>query len=107
MGKVKTYVGSDGKLHFTDASGADTALNFSKGDVSFHIKVTATAYCNNRTDRIAGYFYYEADCKIVSGNATFSNVTNNDWFDYDVSSPGSVNQNPKITKVEISKFKVI
>ena len=29
MGKVKTYVGSDGKLHFTDASGADTALNFS------------------------------------------------------------------------------
>jgi hypothetical protein len=27
--KVKTYVGSDGKLHFVDASGADTVLPFS------------------------------------------------------------------------------
>ncbi len=26
---IKTYVGSDSKLHFTDATGADTALNFS------------------------------------------------------------------------------
>lgn len=31
MNKVKTYVGSDGKLHFVDASGADTVLNFSGG----------------------------------------------------------------------------
>lgn len=31
VNKVKIYVGSDGKLHFTNASGADTALNFSSG----------------------------------------------------------------------------
>ena len=28
LGQVKTYVGSDGKLHFVDASGADTVLPF-------------------------------------------------------------------------------
>lgn len=28
MGKIRTYVGSDGKLHFTDASGADSVLPF-------------------------------------------------------------------------------
>lgn len=27
--RIRTYVGSDSKLHFTDATGADTALNFS------------------------------------------------------------------------------
>ena len=26
---IRTYVGADGKLHFVDAGGADTALNFS------------------------------------------------------------------------------
>lgn len=31
INKVKTYVGSDGKLHFTDASGADSVLPFSSG----------------------------------------------------------------------------
>ena len=28
---VKTYVGTDGKIHFVDWTGADTALNFSSG----------------------------------------------------------------------------
>ena len=28
---VKTYVGTDGKIHFIDWTGADTVLNFSKG----------------------------------------------------------------------------
>lgn len=31
LGKVKVYVGTDKKLHFTDSTGADTALNFSGG----------------------------------------------------------------------------
>lgn len=31
VSKVKTYVGSDGKLHFVDASGADTVLPFKRG----------------------------------------------------------------------------
>ena len=30
LGKVRTYVGSDGKLHFVDASGADTVLPFKR-----------------------------------------------------------------------------
>ena len=29
--KIKTYVGTDGKLHFVNSAGADTALNFSSG----------------------------------------------------------------------------
>ena len=28
---MKTYVGTDGKLHFVNSAGADTALNFSSG----------------------------------------------------------------------------
>ena len=32
--QVKTYVGVDGLIHFTDSAGADTALNFSKGITS-------------------------------------------------------------------------
>jgi len=28
MGKVRVYVGSDGKLHFVDSAGADTVLPF-------------------------------------------------------------------------------
>lgn len=35
--QIKTYVGSDGKLHFTDVSGADTVLNFSKKCISLGI----------------------------------------------------------------------
>ena len=31
--KIKTYVGSDGKLHFVDSAGADTALNFSSNNI--------------------------------------------------------------------------
>ena len=31
LSKVKTYVGNDGKIHFVNSAGADTALNFSSG----------------------------------------------------------------------------
>lgn len=31
LAKVKTYVGTDGKLHSVDGTGADTVLNFSSG----------------------------------------------------------------------------
>lgn len=34
LSKIRTYVGSDGKLHFVNASGADTALPFSN-DILF------------------------------------------------------------------------
>ena len=29
LGKIRIYVGTDGKLHYVDKAGADTALNFS------------------------------------------------------------------------------
>lgn len=32
LSKVKTYVGEDGKLHFIDSAGADTALPFSNNE---------------------------------------------------------------------------
>lgn len=32
---IKTYVGSDSKLHFVDLTGADTALNFSGADFQY------------------------------------------------------------------------
>ena len=31
--KIKTYVGEDGQIHFTDVTGADSVLPFSKGNV--------------------------------------------------------------------------
>lgn len=34
MSNIRLYVGSDGKLHFTDYRGADSALNFSGGNKS-------------------------------------------------------------------------
>ena len=45
--KIKTYVGTDGKLHFVDSAGADTALNFSKGgsgnwNLSFKLTTSMT-----------------------------------------------------------------
>ena len=45
MKKIKTYVGTDGKIHFVDSTGADSVLPFSKSNVyylgvgtSFNIK---------------------------------------------------------------------
>ncbi len=34
---MKTYVGTDGKLHFVNSAGADTALNFSSGSSAHKI----------------------------------------------------------------------
>ena len=40
LAKVKTYVGSDGKLHFRDASGADSVLHFSSFKRYFSDSIT-------------------------------------------------------------------
>ena len=37
-------MGTDGKLHFVNSAGADTALNFSSGAIS-KIVVVCTCYC--------------------------------------------------------------
>ena len=55
---VKTYVGADGKLHFVNSAGADTALNFSSGGDSDLVLgiVDITNYINAR----GGYVIYGA-----------------------------------------------
>ena len=37
LNKINIYVGGDGKLHFVNSGGADTALNFSSGKSSYGI----------------------------------------------------------------------
>ena len=46
---VKTYVGSDGLLHFTDWTGADSVLNFSSGvsEGTFSLTVSGSASRTN------------------------------------------------------------
>ena len=47
VSKVKTYVGSDGKLHFVNSAGADTALNFSsKASCNLTISITSSSYAH-------------------------------------------------------------
>ena len=35
---IRTYVGSDGKIHFVDRTGADSVLNFSKDEIKYEEK---------------------------------------------------------------------
>lgn len=98
-----TFITEEGKgITGYTLTGADTVFPFSSGNVSFHIKVTATAYFNDRLDRIDGYFYYDADCTIINGVLTQTNIVNN-WYTY----KPPYNSNPKITSIAISNFKVL
>lgn len=47
--KVKTYVGSDGKLHFVDAKGADSVLPFSGSNKYIDSNIQVTGGENNTT----------------------------------------------------------
>ena len=40
--KIKTYVGTDGLIHFTNKDGADSVLNFNKGKEYKNIKIVDT-----------------------------------------------------------------
>lgn len=84
--------------------GADSFNPFSCSNVSFHVKVTGTAFFNNRVDRIEGYFYYDADCTIIDGVLTQKNVSNS-WYTYTTN--GYVGYNPRITSIAISNFTVL
>lgn len=44
MSGIKTYVGSDGKLHFVDASGADSVLPFNKIPEEFMMACGISGY---------------------------------------------------------------
>ena len=37
--KIKTYVGKDGQIHFTDVTGADTVLPFSSSSGNFKLDI--------------------------------------------------------------------
>ena len=55
--KIKTYVGSDGKLHFVNKAGADTVLNFSGAKNLLNIELAvytmaASAYYGNMYNSI-------------------------------------------------------
>ena len=50
VSNVNVYVGSDGKIHFKNSAGADTALNFNKGDTVIHKSISIGNTWNNITD---------------------------------------------------------
>lgn len=75
---IKTYVGSDGKLHFTNAAGADSVLNFSSFDpfnnreYKEFLNGTATSATINATNAVifTGYWGNEASGNMY-GTKTF------------------------------------
>lgn len=58
-GRIRTYVGSDGKLHFVNSAGADTVLNFSGngGAKLLFSDYTSTSWTtgNVKTINLSGY----------------------------------------------------
>ena len=54
MTNVKTYVGSDGLLHFTDWSGADSVLNFSKGASQGTMSLTLSGSASAKKSNVTG-----------------------------------------------------
>ena len=63
MTKVKTYVGTDGKLHFVNSAGADTALNFNSGGKTYLYKngdeCTGITGGWDKTFSYSGYSIYQ------------------------------------------------
>ena len=62
---VKTYVGSDGLLHFTDWTGADSVLNFSSGGTTCKLSLTLSGSASKTNDYVTGK-------ASVSGTSIFS-----------------------------------
>lgn len=61
LAKVKTYVGTDGKLHFINSAGADTVLPFNRGATVVYL---GTGYSFNVTG-YSGWQSFTADNFIV------------------------------------------
>ena len=68
--KIKTYVGDDGAIHFTDWTGADTVLNFSSGAIS-KVVVVCTAYCT--------WSYDSRTCSSQQYTITATKNSNGEW----------------------------
>lgn len=84
VSKIKTYVGSDGKLHFVDASGADTALNFSLklrkvGSRSGNGTISATSISGYKNLKASDFIMVPTYISVssiggTSGNGSYSNT---------------------------------
>lgn len=75
MGGIRTYVGSDGKLHFVDAGGADTALNFSAGNYRITVNFTLSCYVENQgTSSVTSQMVIIIQKGVITSN-TLSNTT--------------------------------
>ena len=71
---MKTYVGTDGKLHFVNSAGADTALNFNSGAIS-KIVVVCTCYCTWSYDTRTCSTQTYTITSIKQSNGTWKNTT--------------------------------
>lgn len=89
--KVKTYVGSDGKLHFTDASGADSVLPFSNIKIvngTFRASNAETTYTINVgfKPKYAFFYLYYGESGYFQvfkfGNTVKSNGYNRNYIGY-------------------------
>ena len=77
--KIKTYVGSDGKIHFVDSAGADTALNFSSGGVVNSVTGISEGYTGSSISTTVTngkiYMIIAGLRWVTDGNVTFSGGT--------------------------------
>lgn len=62
LAKIKTYVGSDGKLHFVDSEGADSVLPFSSAIEIYRNGMFETA-CSGYTSNDGKYFTLQTSAK--------------------------------------------
>ena len=64
ISKIDVYIGEDGKLHFTDGTGADTVLNFSSKPIligSYSLAQGSTPTTVNIANKVTNYKNLTAD----------------------------------------------
>ena len=76
--KVKTYVGSDGKLHFVDASGADTVLPFSSEKFVSLTNIGSGSLGNGTGSTSTFTFTIPVTCDFIVYYITNTNIQNGD-----------------------------
>ena len=105
LGQVKTYVGSDGKLHFVDASGADTVLPFSN---EFVVKRFSLHSASHQADGTTEESYLQIENKNwthltfdrIYGNAVYYHAyeTDANGNQRTISSSGDILLNSTVSK---------
>ena len=72
--KIKTYVGSDGKLHFVDSEGADSVLNFSE-KVTLNSVFLVIAATSGYGDQKASFTLKTNGCKTLKISGILEGIT--------------------------------